>query len=147
MTPPLLAVDALSKAFVVGRTVFGRSTATLRAVDDVSLQIAAGQTLGVVGESGCGKTTLGRLILRLLEPTAGSVVFDGQDITHFSTAEMRPVRRHLQVVFQDPYSSLNPRMRVRDIIGEPLRNYGFGRDQVADRVAEVMAIVTPRRTH
>ncbi len=141
MTPPLLAVDALSKAFVVGRTVFGRSTATLRAVDDVSLQIAAGQTLGVVGESGCGKTTLGRLILRLLEPTAGSVVFDGQDITHFSTAEMRPVRRHLQVVFQDPYSSLNPRMRVRDIIGEPLRNYGFGRDQVADRVAEVMAIV------
>ena len=138
----LLRMEGLTKDFVVKSGGFGSSQKKkLRAVADVTLDVQEGETLGIVGESGCGKTTLGRLVLRLLEPTAGRVIFDGQDITHLSEPEMRPLRQHIQVVFQDPYSSLNPRMRVRDIIGEPLGNFGYSKKEMADRVGEVMEIV------
>jgi len=110
-------------------------------VEDVSFTLGAGETIGVVGESGCGKTTLGRMILRLLAPSAGSILFRGEDITHRSERELRPVRGALQAVFQDPVSSLNPRMRVRDIIAEPLVNRGLARAARADRVAELLSIV------
>ncbi len=138
---PLLEVRNLTKEFPVGADFLGRPQAHLRAVDDVSFALAPGETLGFVGESGCGKTTVGRLILRLLQPTAGSIHFDGQDITKLAEPEMRPKRRDIQVVFQDPYSSLNPRLMVRDIVGEPLKNFGFSRDQIDQRVAELMRIV------
>ena len=141
MTSPLLSVDSLTKDFPVGQGGFKRSQARLRAVDSVSFAVQAGETLGIVGESGCGKTTLGRLILKLLAPTRGRIHFDGNDITDFSESLMRPLRRQLQVVFQDPYSSLNPRLRVREIVGEPLRNFGYAGEKLNERVAEVMRIV------
>ena len=141
MTQALLSVENLTKDFVVQEGLLGRPLQTLRAVNEVNLHVAPGETLGIVGESGCGKTTLGRLILRLLEPTAGRIVFEGHDITSLPESEVRALRRHLQVVFQDPYSSLNPRLRVRDIIGEPLSNFGFSRNQARERVAEVMDVV------
>jgi oligopeptide/dipeptide ABC transporter ATP-binding protein len=137
----LLEMAQLRKHFVVRTDVLGNATQVLRAVEDVSLALGEGETLGVVGESGCGKTTLGRMVLRLLEPSAGTIRFDGRDITHLAQAELRPLRAAIQVVFQDPFSSLNPRLRVREIIGEPLRNLGWSRDRIAARVAEVMAIV------
>jgi oligopeptide transport system ATP-binding protein len=141
MTQALLSVENLTKDFVVQEGLLGRPLQTLRAVNEVNLHVAPGETLGIVGESGCGKTTLGRLILRLLEPTAGRIVFEGHDITNLPESEIRALRRHLQVVFQDPYSSLNPRLRVRDIIGEPLGNFGFSQSQARERVAEVMEVV------
>jgi oligopeptide/dipeptide ABC transporter ATP-binding protein len=137
----LLETADLRKHFVVRADVLGKATQVLRAVEDVSLTLAQGETLGIVGESGCGKTTLGRMVLRLLEPSAGAIRFDGRDITHLTQAELRPLRAAIQVVFQDPFSSLNPRLRVREIIGEPLRNLGWPRERIAARVAEVMAIV------
>jgi oligopeptide/dipeptide ABC transporter ATP-binding protein len=140
VTAPLLELEGVSKDFVLG-TGFLRGGRTLRAVDRVDLTVAPGETLGIVGESGCGKTTLGRLILRLLTPTEGRITFAGRDITRMGERELRPLRRELQVVFQDPYSSLNPRLRVRDIIAEPLGNFGTPRRRVHERVAEVMAIV------
>ena len=138
---PLLTLEGLSKRFVVRQDAFGRAVKTLRAVDDVSLTVTAGETLGVVGESGCGKTTLGRLILRLIEPDSGRIVFDGNDIAHADQAALQPLRAQVQIVFQDPYSALNPRMRVRDIVAEPLRNLGWKRARIAARVAEVLEIV------
>jgi oligopeptide/dipeptide ABC transporter ATP-binding protein len=141
MTEALLSVENLTKDFVVQEGLLGRPLQSLRAVNEVNLHVAPGETLGIVGESGCGKTTLGRLILRLLTPTAGRIVFEGQDITNLPESEVRALRRHLQVVFQDPYSSLNPRLRVRDIIGEPLGNFGFSQSQARERVAEVMEVV------
>ena len=137
----LLEVEDLAVHFPVGSGGFGRPAQLLRAVDGVSLSLQAGETLGVVGESGCGKTTLGRAILRLLAPTAGRIRFDGQDITHADAAALAPVRRALQAIFQDPYGSLNPRLRVRDIVAEPLINLGWERARVDARVAELMDIV------
>jgi oligopeptide/dipeptide ABC transporter ATP-binding protein len=137
----LLQVERLGKEFVVERDWRGRPRLVLRAVDDVSFTVASGETLGLVGESGCGKTTVGRLCLRLLEPTTGRIVFDGHDLTHMSEAGLRPLRRHVQVVFQDPYSSLNPRLRVRDIVAEPLRNYGSSADEARARVEELLIVV------
>jgi peptide/nickel transport system ATP-binding protein len=131
---PLLVVEGLVREFPVGRGV-------LRAVDGVSFEVDAGETLGLVGESGCGKTTVGRLILRLLPATAGRIAFDGQDVTHLPERRLRDFRRQVQVVFQDPYSSLNPRLTVRDIVGEPLRNFGASRRAAAARVAQLLDTV------
>ena len=128
----LLEVRNLVKHFPVsGGGLFGRSHGVIRAVDGVSLSIQKGETLGLVGESGSGKTTTGRCILQLERPTAGEVLFEGQDLTKLSPAELRPLRRKIQVIFQDPYSSLNPRMTVGQIIGEPLAVHGLVPDRPA----------------
>jgi peptide/nickel transport system ATP-binding protein len=135
VSAPILSVEGLSMEFPAGK---GRR---LQAVADVDLAVESGKTLGIVGESGCGKTTLGRLMLRLLTPKAGRIVFNGRDITGLTTRQMRPLRRDIQVVFQDPYSSLNPRMRVADIVGEPLRALGLRRSEIVERVAETLDVV------
>ena len=137
---PLLQVNDLKKHFPIRSGLLGGVTARVYAVDGVSFDIARGETLSLVGESGCGKSTVGRAILRLFPPTAGQVFLDGQRIDDLSAAQLRPLRRRVQVVFQDPFSSLNPRMRVRDIIGEPLLNFGISRgaSDLADRVAGLM---------
>ena len=139
---PIVETRSLTRHFPVRRGVWGRPTAHVRAVEDVSLQILPGETLGVVGESGCGKTTLGRLILRLLDATSGEVYFRGRNLGELEARQMRNVRRRMQIVFQDPYSSLNPRMRVGTLIGEGLKVHGMARGrQVADRVEELLAMV------
>ena len=118
----LLTVTGLTKHFPVMRgIIFRHAVGQVRAVDDVSFSVTSGETLGVVGESGCGKTTTARMIVRLVEPTAGQIVFDGHDITHLRQGAMRPLRREIQMIFQDPYSSLNPRHTVGTIVGAPWR--------------------------
>ena len=130
MNEPLLRVEGLKVHFpVMQGIVFKRQVATVRAVDGVSFSLQRGETLGLVGESGCGKSTTGLAVLRMLTPTAGSIAFEGQDISHHDKAQMRPLRRRLQMVYQDPYGSLNPRMKVRDIIGEPLQVHGLAGDK------------------
>src|SRR5262244_1293606 len=116
----LLEIRDLKKHFPVGEGLFSRNKGTVKAVDGVNLSVEEGETLGIVGESGCGKSTLGRSILRLIEPTSGSVSFDGQELMGLPHAQLRRLRRRMQLIFQDPYASLNPRMRVREIIGEGL---------------------------
>ncbi len=120
MSEYLLEVKNLSKVFPIKGGLLGREIGAVKAVNDVSFKIKKGETLGLVGESGCGKTTLGRSILRLIEPTAGEVLFDGKNIVDFSPSEMRTIRRKMQIIFQDPYASLNPRMTIRDILSEPM---------------------------
>src|SRR6266568_9425355 len=118
---PLLEIRNLTKVFPHGESPFGgRARGEVRAVDDVSLDIHAGETLGLVGDSGSGKSTLGRLILRLIEATSGSVMFDSRDLLKAGNSEMRRLRRDMQIIFQDPFSSLDPRMRVEDLVAEPL---------------------------
>jgi len=119
----LLEVAALTKHYPVHRGVFGRAQAQVHAVDEVSFEIGEGETLGLVGESGCGKSTLGKTVLRLVPPTAGTITWRGQRIDNLDPEAMRPFRRELQAVFQDPYASLNPRMRAEDIVAEPIRNF------------------------
>jgi len=134
----LLDVQGLRKHYATEHGWLGRSGGKVLAVDGVSFGIASGETLGLVGESGCGKSTTGKLILRLQDPTAGRILWRGAPIESLSPAQMRPVRRELQAVFQDPYSSLNPRIRAADIVAEPLRNYETLSDTAArERVAQL----------
>jgi ABC-type oligopeptide transport system ATPase subunit len=116
----LVEIQNLTKVFPQGESAFSARKAEVRAVDDICFEIQAGETLGLVGESGSGKSTLGRLALRLIEPTSGSVRFDGHDLLRASHGELRRLRRHMQIIFQDPFSSLDPRMRVEDLVAEPL---------------------------
>jgi len=142
--PPVLQVDRLVKHFPVRRgVVLARVVGQVQAVDDVSFEIARGETLALVGESGCGKSTTGRLILRLLEPTSGSVRFKGQEIAGLDKASMRRMRRHLQIIFQDPYASLNPRMTVGQMLAEPLVLHGLadGEAAIEARVRELLSVV------
>jgi oligopeptide transport system ATP-binding protein len=140
---PLVSIRDLKVHFpVAGAGLFSRSDRIVKAVDGVSLDIQPGETMGLVGESGCGKTTLGRAVLRLVEPTSGQVLFHDRDLAHLSVKEMRAHRRHLQVIFQDPYASLNPRMTVSQIIGEPLDTFRLARGQAKrERVQELMEMV------
>jgi len=146
LNPPsdvLLRVEHLKKYFPIKRgIVFQREVGRVHAVDDVSIELRTGETLGLVGESGCGKSTLGRCIIRLLELTSGTVRFDGKDISRLSRRALRPMRGDVQMVFQDPYASLNPRKRVGTIIADPLRIHGkFSRKQIRDRVRELLQLV------
>jgi oligopeptide transport system ATP-binding protein len=136
----LLEVEGLGKDFPVAGGLLGRATA-LRAVEGGDFRIVAGETLGLVGESGCGKSTVARLVLRLIEPSTGRICFDGADITRLPEPAMRPFRKQLQIVFQDPYSALDPRMRVGESLAEPLRNFGVPGRRLAERVAELLDIV------
>jgi len=140
---PVLSVQGLVKHFPVKRgVVFSRTVGQVRAVDDVSFDIARGETLALVGESGCGKSTTGRLVLRLLQPTGGSVRFQGEEIADLPDERMRTMRRHLQIIFQDPYASLNPRMTIGDLLLEPMRVHGIGSEaERAERVAELLQVV------
>ena len=139
----ILRVTALTKHFPIRAGLTKRQVGQVHAVDGVSFELAAGETLGLVGESGCGKSTTGRTIVRLLDPTDGNIVFKGLDIAGHSRRQMREVRRELQIVFQDPYASLNPRITVREIVAEPLRIHGRyrGSNQGKDRVAELLTLV------
>ncbi|HEY8945037.1 MAG TPA: ATP-binding cassette domain-containing protein, partial [Polyangiaceae bacterium] len=139
---PLLRVEGLTKHFPVTRGVLSRVVGQVRAVDGVSFTIHRGETLGLVGESGSGKTTAGRAILRLIEPTAGSVLFEGKDVTRADASELRRLRERMQIIFQDPYGSLNPRLRVIDLIGEAIEQHGLLRGAgVEQRVAELLSRV------
>ncbi len=142
VTPPLIEVRGLRKHFERPRRFLAKPSPALRAVDGVDLQIAPGETLGLVGESGCGKSTTGRLLLRLIEPSGGSILHHGQDITRLDASAMRAKRRAMQIVFQDPYGSLNPRMRVGEIITEPLviHSVGDARSRAA-RVQKLLDLV------
>ncbi len=138
----LIAVTDLKKHFALAGMFFVRKLGVVRAVDGVSFSIGEGETLGLVGESGCGKTTTGRTILRLIEPTSGRIEFDGQDITEMSEKELRAVRSKMQAVFQDPYSSLNPRWTIGKIVGEPLSLHSAARGEEAkERIAESLDVV------
>ena len=137
---PLLEVNGLKKHFPLRGGVLGGTTGYVYAVDGVTFSVDRGETLSLVGESGCGKSTVGKALLRLIEPTAGEVFLDGQRIDNIPLSELRPLRRRIQIVFQDPFSSLNPRMRVRDILAEPIINFGLTRNrgELTDRVTALI---------
>ena len=148
MTTPLLEVNGLKKYFPIKKGFFARTVGQVRAVDGVSFSVQPGEVLGLVGESGCGKTTAGRALLRLIEPTAGSVKYDGREITGLSRRDMRPLRRQMQIIFQDPYSSLNPRQTVGSMLREVLAVHGLAKGPAArDRVAELLRIVGMSPAH
>ncbi len=141
-TESLLSVINLTKHFPVAQGLFGRNSATVQAVNGVSFELKKGETLGLVGESGCGKSTLGRSLLRLIEPTSGSVFFRGEDLTKATAARMRSLRREMQIVFQDPFSSLNPRMSVGEILAEPFLIHRVARgDELKAKVFELLNYV------
>jgi len=138
---PLLRAERLVKHFPVRTGLFGRSRGAIQAVDDISFELYPGETLALVGESGCGKSTAGKLLLRLLEPTAGTVFFQGRNILELEEREMRSLRREMQVIFQDPYGSLNPRMTVGDMLEEPLRLHRLHPGRERARVSELLGLV------
>ena len=135
---PLLQVIGLKKHYAL------EDGKVLRAVDGVSLSVPRGHTLGLVGESGCGKSTTGKCLVRLTDPTEGRILLEGRDLAEMDRRELRAMRRRMQFIFQDPFSSMNPRMRVRDIVGEPLRNFGHGKTAIRERVAGLLARVSLR---
>jgi peptide/nickel transport system ATP-binding protein len=141
--PPILEVKDLKKHFLIKAGLFGSHPSYVYAVDGVSLYIHKGETLSLVGESGCGKSTVGKALLRLFEPTAGQVILDGQRIDNLPASQLRPFRRRVGVVFQDPFSSLNPRMRVKDLLAEPIRNFKLAKDSsdLDERVGKLMDLV------
>ena len=149
MSKPLLRVKDLTKAFPIRGGLLQRQVGSIHAVDGVDFQIDAGETLGLVGESGCGKSTTGRCVLRLIEPSSGEVVFDGKNVLALSAAELRALRRDIQIIFQDPYASLNPRMTVAAIIGEALIIHGLVKTkrQFDERIAELLEIVGLKADH
>ncbi len=135
---PLVAVHGLKKHFPIHKGVFSRVSGQVYAVDGVSFEIRRGETLGLVGESGCGKSTVGRALLKLLEPTEGKIIVRGKDITQLDAGQMLPYRRQMQMIYQDPYASLNPRMSAGEIVGEPLVIHGIGdAKERRDRVAQL----------
>jgi len=147
-TKPLLSAEALTKNFVVGKTIRPGSGRILHAVDEISLEVYAGETLGLVGESGSGKSTLGRCLTRLYDITAGRLTFDGKDISKAEKRALKPVRRKMQMIFQDPSASLNPRRKVRDMLGEVLKVHDIRRgSEVDERLAELMELVGLRREY
>jgi peptide/nickel transport system ATP-binding protein len=139
--PPLLRVAKLTKHFPVRTGFFGSASGAVRAVDGIDFEVASGETLALVGESGCGKSTTGRLVLRLLEPTAGTIEFDGRDLLALDRGELRAQRRALQIIFQDPYGSLNPRMTVGQTLAEPLALHGLAPGRRRERIAELLSLV------
>ncbi|ADO73215.1 ABC transporter ATP-binding protein [Stigmatella aurantiaca] len=139
MSEPLLQVRDVKTHFPVRGGLLGRVSGTVKAVDGVSFDVMRGETLGLVGESGCGKSTLGRTLLRLIEPTAGSIRFEGEELTGLEPGRLRALRRRMQLIFQDPYASLNPRLTVRDLIGEPFAIHGLA--QGREREEKVLALV------
>ena len=139
--PALLRVDKLTTHFRQSGSLWAGHTRVLRAVDEVSLHVSEGETLGLVGESGCGRSTLGRTILRLIDPSSGSIGFEGRDITHLSQTQLRPLRSRMQIIFQDPYGSLNPRMTVRSALAEALCAHGR-RTSPSDQDAALRALVS-----
>lgn len=142
MAEPLVQIENLVKTFPITGGLFGSVKARVHAVNGVTLSIQQGETLGLVGESGCGKSTLGLLLLRLIDPDGGKIMFDGRDLVVMSQRELRPFRREMQIVFQDPYASLNPRMTVEEIVGEPLLVHKVGsRKERRDRVFELLSLV------
>ena len=144
----LVEVKDVVKYYPIRGGVLLREIARVKAVDGVSLGIAAGETLGLVGESGCGKSTLGRVVLRLEEPTSGDVFFQGENILRFDKQRMRELRRHMQIVFQDPFSSLNPRKNVEHIVGEPLLVHGMtNRRERREKVVDLLDVVGLRSEH
>jgi peptide/nickel transport system ATP-binding protein/oligopeptide transport system ATP-binding protein len=144
----LVELDHVTKHFPVKQGVFSRSRARVHAVEDVTLTVRRGETLGIVGESGCGKSTTARLMTRLIDPTAGSIRFEGRDITRLSQRRMRPLRREMQMIFQDPYASLNPRKTVEQIVGQPFAIHGgLSSREAKQRVKELLEIVGLSREH
>ena len=148
MIDPILKIENLKKYFPVKSGLFSRVKANVKAVDGVSLSIPTGKALGVVGESGCGKTTLARTILRLIEPTSGKIFFKGEDFTQITGEQLRRMRNKMQIIFQDPYSALDPRMITREIIMEPLKtHYSLSKDELQERALELLLTVGLNEDH
>jgi oligopeptide/dipeptide ABC transporter ATP-binding protein len=146
-TDSLLEVEHVKQHFPIRKGLLNTVQGHVHAVDDVSFTLREGETLGLVGESGCGKTTLSRTLMRLIDPTDGKIAFRGRDITHASRRELRPLRTEIQMVFQDPYASLNPRKRISQIIGGPLELHGVGKDEIAKRTKDLLERVGLQREH
>ena len=147
MAKPLIEVRNLKMYFPVGSSLLASHRKTLKAVDDVSFDLYPGETFGLVGESGCGKTTVGRTLVRLYKPTDGQIIFDGTDIANMDERTVLPYRKKMQMIFQDPYASLNPRMTVSSIIGEPMRLQGVKPEDISARVSELIEQVGLKKDH